>query len=89
MIHGEKHLRKAKYCYNIIYNSIPYGLPGEKDQVKKTEPSLFATGIYDRRARESKSDLEKNSGRFIRKTENLPDAGIQKAILKEEPSKSV
>lgn len=55
---GKNISEKAKYCYNIIYNSIPYGLPGEKDQVK-TEPSLFATGIYDRRARESKSDPER------------------------------
>ena len=26
---------KARYCYNIIYNSIPYGLPGEKERVEK------------------------------------------------------
>lgn len=32
---GKNNSEKAKYCYNIIYNSIPYGLPGEKDQVKK------------------------------------------------------
>lgn len=32
---GKNISEKAKYCYNIIYNSIPYGLPGEKDQVKK------------------------------------------------------
>lgn len=31
---GKNISEKAKYCYNIIYNSIPYGLPGEKDQVK-------------------------------------------------------
>lgn len=28
-------LEKAKYCYNIIYNSIPYGLPGERERVEK------------------------------------------------------
>ena len=60
VIHGEKTSpKKQNTVNNIIYNSIPYGLPGEKDQVKKTEPSLFATGIYDRRARESKSDPER------------------------------
>lgn len=32
---GKNNSEKAKYCYNIIYNNIPYGLPGEKDQVKK------------------------------------------------------
>ena len=34
---GKNISEKAKYCYNIIYNSIPYGLPGEKDQVKKLD----------------------------------------------------
>lgn len=32
---GKSNSEKAKYCYNIIYNSIPYGLPGEKDRVEK------------------------------------------------------
>ena len=31
---------KAKYCYNIIYNSIPYGLTGEKERVEKVKERI-------------------------------------------------
>ena len=56
---GKNISEKAKYCYNIIYNSIPYGLPGEKDQVKKLNLHSLRLAFTIEEPEKAKSDPER------------------------------
>ena len=49
---------KAKYCYNIIYNSIPYGLTGEKERVEKLNLQSLRLAFTVEAPTEAKAVLE-------------------------------
>ena len=53
---------KAKYCYNIIYNSIPYGLSGEKEQVEKLKLQSLRLAFTIEKPSEARAILEEFRG---------------------------
>lgn len=52
----------AKYCYNIIYNSIPYGLPGEKERVEKLKLQSLRLAFTIEKPSEARAVLEEFKG---------------------------
>lgn len=44
-------------CYNIIYNSIPYGLLKERVQTRKPWAVRTQAGVHDREARGGSENL--------------------------------
>ena len=57
---------KAKYCYNIIYNSIPYGLPGEKERINKLEFQSLRMAFTIEEPAEAKEIYEEFRGNYYR-----------------------
>ena len=55
---GESSQEKAKYCYNIIYNSIPYGLPGEKERIEQLNPQSLRLAFTVEKPQEAKEILK-------------------------------
>ncbi len=53
---------KAKYCYNIIYNSIPYGLPEERERVEKLKLKSLRLAFTTESPKEARAVLEEFQG---------------------------
>ena len=57
-IHGKRELQKKKeHCYNIIYNSIPYGLLSESKKVKSLGASALRLSFTLENGKETEAIL--------------------------------
>ena len=80
--------KAAESCYNIIYNSLPYGLLKEADRVKELGVSSVRLAFTI----ESREETERIVEDFVaayHAARYLTNMSLQKVILKEEPSKGV
>lgn len=80
--------KAAESCYNIIYNSLPYGLLKEADRVKELGVSSVRLA-FTIESRKKQNGSWKTLWLHIMAARYLTNMSLQKVILKEEPSKGV
>ena len=80
--------KAAESCYNIIYNSLPYGLLKEADRVKELGVSSVRLA-FTVESREETERIVEDLWLHIMAARYLTNMSLQKVILKEEPSKGV
>lgn len=72
---------KPEFCYNILYNSIPYGLLQENRQVKELKPASLRLSFTLEKPEEAKKILEEFSRVYFR-DESCPEKNYTKGHFK-------
>lgn len=78
---------QKEFCYNIIYNSIPYGLLNESQKVKELKTASLRLSFTLESAKETKEIVREFLDVYVYGKKLLP-VSLQRDILKEEPNKA-